>query len=139
MNAGKTVGVGVGILVVRDGRVLLGKRRSSHGAGAWSAPGGKLEYGETFEACARRELSEETGLVLGSIELGPYTNDLFPEVEQQYLTVFVLAREVTGEPENKEPHKCEGWAWFKWTELPTPLFAPLESLRKTGFVIEGTR
>ena len=65
------VGVGFGIAVVRDGKVLLGRRHEDpakadsemHGEGTWTMPGGKLEFGETFEAGAARELAEETGLV----------------------------------------------------------------------------
>lgn len=127
------VGVGVGILVLRDGQVLLGRRRGSHGAGTWSAPGGRLEYGESIEDCARRELLEETGLTLGECERGPCTSDVFDEVKQQYLTVFVLARHALGEPATLEPDKCDGWQWFDWQALPQPLFAPLHSLRATGF------
>ncbi|WP_134596929.1 NUDIX domain-containing protein, partial [Pseudomonas aeruginosa] len=37
--------VGVGVLILRDGKVLLGRRKGSHGAGCWSAPGGHLELG----------------------------------------------------------------------------------------------
>ena len=76
------VQVGVGILVLQDGLVLLGKRKGSHGAGTWSAPGGSLEFGEEILDCAARELKEETGLVASSLELGPYTNDVFPEVNK---------------------------------------------------------
>ena len=54
--------VGVGVLILRDGKVLLGRRKGSHGAGCWSAPGGHLEFGETLEDCAAREVLEETGL-----------------------------------------------------------------------------
>lgn len=57
-----TPGLGVGVLVIENGRVLLGKRKGSHGAGTWSAPGGHLEYGESIENCAEREVLEETGL-----------------------------------------------------------------------------
>lgn len=128
-----SVGVGVGVLVFRGEKILLGKRQGSHGAGTWSPPGGRLEYGESIEDCARRELREETSLELGPIALGPYTNDLFPEVERQYLTAFVLAYEAVGEPQNLEPHKCEGWRWFGWHELPAPLFAPMRSLVASGF------
>ena len=53
---------GVGVLVVRDGKVLMGRRVSSHGRGTWAPPGGKAEPGETDEETARRELVEETGL-----------------------------------------------------------------------------
>ncbi|NKI94138.1 NUDIX hydrolase [Rhizobacter sp. SG703] len=125
--------VGVGILVLRGGRILLGRRRGAHGAGTWSAPGGRLEYGESIEDCARRELLEETGLALGAGERGPCTSDVFDEVRQHYVTVFVLARHTHGEPATLEPDKCDGWQWFDWSALPQPLFAPLASLRATGF------
>jgi 8-oxo-dGTP diphosphatase len=92
-----------------------------------------LEYGESIEDCARRELREETSIELGPIMFGPYTNDVFAEIEEQYLTVFVLARRSLGEPLNLEPHKCEGWGWFPWHDLPTPLFTPLQSLVASGF------
>ncbi len=132
-SARPTIGVGVGVLVLRDGMVLLGKRRGSHGAGTWSAPGGRLEFGETIEQCAQRELAEETGLYATGLELGPYTNNVFQEVQEQYLTVFALARGFEGCPENLEPNKCEGWFWFPWSELPAPLFPPLASLVQSGY------
>ncbi len=132
-----TVGVGVGVLVVRDGLVLLGRRRGSHGAGTWSAPGGRLEFGEQIEACAARELKEETGLTASSFELGPYSNDIFDDVQQQYVTIFVLARGICGVPANLEPDKCDGWAWFKWGNWPAPLFKPVESLLTLGWRPSG--
>lgn len=125
--------VGVGILVLQDGLLLLGRRRDAHGAGHWSAPGGKLEFGESIEAGARRELREETGLEAREIELGPYTNDVFADPPAHWLTVFVVARGLVGAPRNVEPDKCEGWAWFRWDAMPEPLFAPLVSLRAIGW------
>jgi 8-oxo-dGTP diphosphatase len=132
------VRVGVGVLVLHQGLVLLGRRRGSHGAGTWSAPGGRLEFGEQIEACAARELREETGLTASTLELGPYSNDIFPEVKQQYLTVYVVARGIQGTPANLEPDKCDGWAWFRWGEWPTPLFKPVESLLAIGWRPDGT-
>ena len=128
----RSVGIGVGVLVVRDGKVLLGKRRGSHGAGTWSAPGGKLDFGESIERCAERELAEETGLALGPAELGPYTNDVFTD-GPHFVTAFVIARGAVGEPRVMEPDKCEGWAWFPWNKLPAPLFLPLVNARRMGF------
>jgi 8-oxo-dGTP diphosphatase len=125
--------VGVGVIVIRDGLVLLGKRRGSHGTGTWSAPGGALEFGEDILDCAARELREETDLEASSLELGPYTNDVFPESRTHYVTIFVVARGIKGIPTNLEPDKCEGWAWFKWEQWPAPLFRPLQSLLQIGW------
>ncbi|MGE0395046.1 MAG: NUDIX hydrolase [Vicinamibacterales bacterium] len=60
--------VGVGGVIVDDGRVVLIKRRFEPLAGEWSLPGGNLEVGETLEAAVAREMEEETGLV---VEVGP--------------------------------------------------------------------
>lgn len=128
--------IGVGVLVVREGRVLLGERRGSHGAGTWAPPGGHLEFGESVESCARRETLEETGLELERIRQAPYTNDHFVAEGKHYVTLFVAA-EASGEPALLEPGKCAGWRWFPWSELPEPLFLPLDSLRRLGYVPEG--
>lgn len=125
--------VGVGVVVVRDGRVLLGERRGAHGAGAWALPGGHLEHGETVEACTRRELEEETGLVGGRCSPGPWVSNVFAPEGLHYVTVFMVVRDPLGEPVVREPTKCAGWRWCAWDDLPTPLFAPLASLRATGF------
>ena len=57
--------VGVGAVIVHEGRVLLVKRRYEPLAGRWSLPGGAVEVGETLEACLVREMAEETGLEVG--------------------------------------------------------------------------
>jgi 8-oxo-dGTP diphosphatase len=60
--------VGIGGIIVHEGRVVLVKRRFEPLAGQWSIPGGAVETGETLEACLLREMAEETGFV---IEVGP--------------------------------------------------------------------
>ncbi len=60
--------VGVGAVIVDEGRVVLIRRRYEPLAGQWSLPGGTLELGETLEAGVAREMLEETGLV---VEVGP--------------------------------------------------------------------
>jgi 8-oxo-dGTP diphosphatase len=128
--------VGVGVLVIESGRILLGKRRGSHGAGTWSAPGGHLEFGESVEACALREVLEETNLIIKNLRFGPFTNNVFETEKKHYVTVFVIATPASGTLTNREPQKCEGWAWFPWSSLPEPLFAPLITLRDQGFALE---
>lgn len=120
--------VGVGVLIFRDGLLLLGRRRGSHGAGDWSAPGGHLEFGETPQQCAEREVAEETGLRLGACMNGPFTNNIFSREQKHYLTVFMLNYDAEGTPQRLEPEKCDGWQWFDPARLPQPLFAPLQSL-----------
>ncbi|MBA3929830.1 MAG: NUDIX domain-containing protein [Xanthomonas sp.] len=136
MNPGKQL-VGVGAIVMRDGLVLLGKRMGSHGAGTWALPGGHLEFGESAAACAVREVREETGLEIESITAGPYTSDVFASEGKHYITLFVVARSDAGDPALCEPEKCSGWQWFRWSELPSPLFQPLATLHATGFVPNG--
>ncbi|KAN0065133.1 hypothetical protein ACQY0O_001630 [Thecaphora frezii] len=67
--------VGVGVLVLNErGRILLGKRTGSHGAGTLALPGGHLELHESFEECAVREVLEETGIHLETDETLPTPN-----------------------------------------------------------------
>ena len=129
--------IGVGVIVLRKGRVLLGQRRGSHGAGTWALPGGHLEFGETVEQCAAREALEETGLAVNVVARGPYTSDVFADEGRHYVTLFVLAHSPQGEPQLLEPGKCAEWRWCRWSELPTPLFAPLASLHASGYVPAG--
>jgi 8-oxo-dGTP diphosphatase len=61
--------VGVGGVVIEDGRALLIRRGSEPLLGEWSIPGGSLELGETLEEGVARELLEETGLEVRVLEL----------------------------------------------------------------------
>jgi 8-oxo-dGTP diphosphatase len=127
--------IGVGVIVLRGGRVLLGLRRGSRGSGTWALPGGHLEPGESVEQCAVREAREETGLEIRPLARGPTSEDLIEGV--RYVTHFVVARSEAGEPEAREPEKCPRWSWFRWSELPEPLFQPLATVRKAGYIPTG--
>jgi 8-oxo-dGTP diphosphatase len=132
-NVGVGPRVGVGVIVRRSGRVLLGRRKGTHGAGTWQFPGGHLKYAETVEQCARRELLEETGLLLEEIQLGPYTNDIFDEAGCHYVTLYGIGDWLSGEAELREPDRCDEWGWFEWSSLPEPLFLPIQNLLKLGY------
>ena len=133
--------IGVAVIVVKSGRVLLGKRKGAHGAGTWALPGGHLAYGETIEACAHREVMEETGLSIRDLKPGPYTNDIFSNERKHYVTLFIVSRYAAGQLQIKEPDKCEAWDWFEWDHLPEPRFLSLENLRRLSFdpvfMVEG--
>ncbi|MDD5639425.1 MAG: NUDIX hydrolase [Candidatus Pacebacteria bacterium] len=124
--------VGVGVIVIKDGKVLLGKRKGAHGEGSWAFPGGHLEFGESLEDCANREVAEETGIKIENIRKFSYTNDFFSVENKHYITCFVIADYESGEVEILEPDKCERWGWFEWDHLPEPRFVPLQNLLKEG-------
>lgn len=125
--------VGVAVIIMKDRKVLLGKRKISHGEGTWALPGGHLEFNETLEDCARREVFEETGLIIKNIRYGAFTNDIFSGDQKHYVTLFVISEYDSGIIKLKEPDKCHGWVWFSWCDLPEPKFLPLENLFKQGF------
>ena len=113
------VGVGVCVRRASDGKILVGERHGSHGAGKVAFPGGHLEMGESWDACARREVEEETGLLLPKpTKHIATTNDPMPADAKHYITIFMLAAAPENlEPQNLEPHKCKGWVWMSWQEL----------------------
>jgi len=113
--------VGVNIFVVKDGKLLLEKRKNVYGAGTWGLPAGHLEFGEDIEKAAARELEEETGIRAKEFTFVNLINDLHGD--QHYLQIGFLAQGVENtEPVLKEPDKTEEWKWFDLNSLPTEIF-----------------
>jgi len=125
--------VGVGVIVLKEGKILLGKRKNAHGEGTWCYPGGHLENGETWAECASRETEEEAGIKIGNLRFGTLTNDIFEEGGKHYVTIAMLADYESGEVKVMEPDKCEEWGWFEWDAMPEPLFLPIVNQKKAGF------
>jgi mutator protein MutT len=126
---------GVGVLVVRDRRVLLGRRLVAHGRGTWSFPGGKPQAGESPVNCALRELREETGLLATRGRVVAESVDGFPESRLVFRTHFTIVEDAIGEPQPGEPEKTSEWIWLEWNELPAPLFRPVSSLISSGYTL----
>ncbi|KAK4484286.1 hypothetical protein RD792_011514 [Penstemon davidsonii] len=127
--------VGVGVFLFKGNKVLLGRRRTSVGHGTFALPGGHLEFGESFEDCAAREVKEETGLDITKIEVMTVTNNVLTEPRPVQL-IAILMRASLVDPNqisvNLEPDKCDGWDWYDWNDLPKPLFGPLETAFLNG-------
>ena len=120
--------VGVAVLLLNQGRVLLLKRRNVHGEGSWSTPGGHLEPGEDPAQCAARETLEEVGVQVTGLRFLAVTNDLFPERGLHYITLWMQAEPVAGEPCIAAPDEVAEVRWFAWDALPQPLFTPFANL-----------
>lgn len=113
---------GVGVMVIKDGKILLGKRKASHGAGEYAFPGGHLEYMESFEECARREAREECGIEIDNVKF-LFLANLKDYAPKHYTHIGLVADWKSGEPKVLEPEKCEGWDWYDLAHVPQPLFA----------------
>ena len=112
--------VGVGAIIIEDGRVALVKRAHPPLDGEWSIPGGVLEVGELVREAAVREAREETGLIVEPGELlGVYDRvlrDAAGGVQYHYVLIDFLCRRVAGEI--AAASDAAEVRWFTREELP---------------------
>jgi 8-oxo-dGTP diphosphatase len=144
-KAKEKIGTGIGIMVLKNGKVLLGKRHEDpekasselKGAGTWTMPGGKLHFGESFEQGAIREVIEETGIRLKDMKLIAINND---QVEGAHFITTGLLAETDQEPQVLEPDEITEWRWFPLDNLPSPIYFPsaklLENYKNKQFYIK---
>lgn len=117
--------VGIGILVLKKGKVLLGIRRDTHGKGEYAFPGGHLEFWESIEECAKRECREEAGIEIKNIKFLRISN-MKKYGGKHYLDIGLRAQWKSGEPKVLEPDKINDWNWCDLDNLPRPLFGAIE-------------
>lgn len=136
MNAEQHIRVGVGVTIIKEGKILLGKRKNAHGEGQWATPGGHLEYMESFKDCVLREIAEECGVEVENIRF-QYLANLKDYPPKHYCHIGMLADWKSGEPQVLEPDKCEEWKWFDMDNIPENIFVSsrwaLDAL-KEGFI-----
>jgi len=135
-NSNKKPGVGVGIMILKDNRVLLGKRHDDpekassllHGEGTWTMPGGKLDFKESLQDCAYRETFEETGIKINKekLKIISVTNDMVEDAH--FVTIGFLCKDFEGEPKVMEPDETTKWRWFSLNNLPSPIFFPSKKI-----------
>ncbi|MBD3318817.1 NUDIX domain-containing protein [Candidatus Woesearchaeota archaeon] len=148
MGEKKRVGVGFGVLIRKGNLILLGKRHDDpkkasselRGEGTWTMPGGKLEFGESFEEGAIREVREETGIQVKKVRIMCINND---RVEgAHFVTIGMMCESFIGEPHVCEPDEITQWRWFSLDALPTPLFFAsrkiLDNIRENIFYRDAT-
>lgn len=123
-------GIGVGVMVIKENKILLGLRNPDkikasselQGQGTWTMPGGKVEFMETLIDAAKRELKEETNLEATNLELLCISDDMTDTAH--YVTVGFIVNEYTGEEKTMEPETILEWKWFDLNDLPENLYKP---------------
>jgi 8-oxo-dGTP diphosphatase len=96
--------IGVGAVIIEDGRVLVVKRATEPLKGQWSIPGGAVELGETLREAASREAREETGLIIEAGEVLEVFDSIYRDAggrtQYHYVLVDFLCRRL---PHPNEP------------------------------------
>lgn len=128
----KYVKVGFGVMLLRDGEILLGHRNDDaekasselHGEGTWTMPGGKMHFGESFEDACAREAMEETGISISKdkLKLISLTNDMVPDAH--FITAGFLCEEFLGEAQVMEPDEITQWKWYNIEDCPENMYPP---------------
>ena len=130
--------IGVGVLVWREKKLLLGERLSKVQENCWQFPGGHLEADESVIECASREVLEETSLKVKNCRHFGFTDKTFTAGKHQYMTLLVSCEYISGEAQTLEPDKCAIWKWFDYDRLPSPLFQPITNFLSQLSVLRET-
>ncbi len=105
--------VGVGALIIEDGRILLVERGKDPLKGYWSLPGGLLEIGEKLDDAIRREVLEETGLIIEPLHLHEIFERIMPDAngapEYHYVLIDYLCRVTGGALHAASDASCAAW------------------------------
>ena len=116
--------VGVGCIVVRDGRLLLVRNQR----GFWSTPGGHLDFGEAPDVCAARETFEETGVSVTGLEFVAITNDVLADVGKHYVTIWMRGEADDAGATIGDAAEIAEVGWFAPEALPSPLHLYFQNL-----------
>lgn len=135
MKENDVIKVGVACLVLKDGRVLLGRRISkSHGDGEYTCGGGHAEFMEELAQAAKREIEEEWNISIDEPSFLCMT-DLRKYGNKHYVDVAFKANWVNGEPSFEAEGEFADFGWYDVDNLPSPLFGAVANYfeaMKTG-------
>lgn len=124
--------IGTAAWIRKDGKIMLAQRASEkRGAGQWCPPGGHLEMHETIEECVIRETREESGVEIQNVRMMCVIEAPKGSDGTHYVTFHYVADWKSGVP-RECPGECGQWHFFKWNELPEPLFSPAKQFYEKG-------
>ncbi|MFA7243794.1 MAG: NUDIX domain-containing protein [Patescibacteria group bacterium] len=124
--------VGVGVMILRGGKILLGLRNEDaekasselHGEGTWTMPGGKMDFQEKLVDLCFRETKEETGIEIAKDKLKLISIQENITADKHFITLGFLSENFSGEPKVCEPDEIIEWRWFPIADIPENIFPP---------------
>jgi 8-oxo-dGTP pyrophosphatase MutT (NUDIX family) len=142
MGKEQSPGIGIGIAVTCDGKVLMGRRSMNKGMtnfkgeGKWTFPGGKCKKFKTLQQNAAEEIQEETGIVIeqSKLEIVTIEDDMEPSKDSHFVTIgfeYKFEDNKKPQPQVMEPEEIEEWQWFdikNGLPLPENTFPPSEKM-----------
>ena len=114
-------GLGSGLAVFSDGKLLLCKRLKAPEAGHWSIVGGKVDHMEAVADAARREAEEESGLTIHSARFLCLSEQRIEADRQHWISLIYVTDNFSGAPQLMEPDKLSDIGWYALDALPQPL------------------
>jgi 8-oxo-dGTP diphosphatase len=129
----------VSVLIVEDEKILLVKHRKGDRE-YWVLPGGRLEYGETFVDCARREMREETGLEIEPEKFLFLSEAIAPDLSRHIVNVYLKAKVIGGTMRLGDEPILVGLDFVPLAELgQTTLFPPIGKIICDTFAKDSQR
>lgn len=127
----------VGALIIRDDAIVLVQRANDPGSGLWTVPGGRIEWGETVEEAVKREVEEETGLLVevgGLADVIDYIVADNGDIKFHYIILDYLATPVGGEL--RAGSDALDVRWVPFSELGTLDITPslVDLLGRLGYL-----
>jgi len=108
--------IGAVIIVTSGNKILLGKRKNSYKSGFYGTPAGGIESLEKVIDGAKRELFEETGLKVETLDYVGVIRDI--DDGYDFIHFAFLCKDYKGEPRLMEPNRCESWEWIDSDKIP---------------------
>ena len=130
VSANDFVASAVATLIIKNEKILLGRRYEDNQFTSWQCPGGYLQRGESVEQAAKRLCLKKAGLDIQCLRSGPYSNNVFSDA-QHTVTLYVIAEDYRVRNDKLFKDEKVKWSWFNYEALPEPLYLPLLSVLKS--------
>jgi len=119
--------VGCGAAIRNENaQILLIHRLTEPEKDTCGLPGGKIDFGETAQAAAMREINEELGIEINLTNLACISEIINQGDGAHWVSPVYEAHIISGRPQIKEPHKHGGWDWFSVNDMPDKITKPTQ-------------